>query len=46
MFRKPNPASGVPIYVQLKEQILHAIEIGTLLQALSSPEFVTWPSLW
>jgi GntR family transcriptional regulator len=30
VFRKPNPASGVPIYVQLKQQILHAIEIGAL----------------
>ncbi len=30
MFRKPNPASGVPIYVQLKEQIRHAIETGAL----------------
>lgn len=31
MFRKPNPASGVPIYVQLKEQIRHAIETGALM---------------
>lgn len=30
MFRKPNPSSGVPIYVQLKEQIRHAIETGAL----------------
>jgi len=30
VFRKPNPASGVPIYVQLKEQIQHAIETGAL----------------
>lgn len=30
MFRKPNPSSAVPIYVQLKEQILHAIETGAL----------------
>ena len=29
MFRKPNPSSGVPIYVQLKEQIRHAIETGS-----------------
>ncbi len=28
MLRKPNPSSGVPIYVQLKEQIRHAIETG------------------
>ena len=27
---KPNPSSGVPIYVQLKEQIRHAVEIGVL----------------
>ena len=31
MFRKPNPSSGVPIYVQLKEQIRHAIETGALI---------------
>ena len=31
MFRKPNPSSGVPIYVQLKEQIRHAVETGALL---------------
>jgi len=30
VFRKPNPSSGVPIYVQLKEQIRHAIETGGL----------------
>ena len=30
MFRKPNPSLGVPIYLQLKEQILHAIETGAL----------------
>ena len=31
MFRKPNPSSGVPIYVQLKEQVRHAIETGALV---------------
>jgi GntR family transcriptional regulator len=30
VLRKPNPSSGVPIYVQLKEQIRHAIETGAL----------------
>jgi GntR family transcriptional regulator len=30
VFRKPNPSSGVPIYVQLKEQIRHAIETASL----------------
>lgn len=30
VFRKPNPTSGVPIYVQLKEQVRHAIETGAL----------------
>jgi GntR family transcriptional regulator len=30
VFRRPNPSSGVPIYVQLKEQIRHAIETGAL----------------
>src|ERR1700738_2375285 len=31
VLRKPNPSSGVPIYVQLKEQIRHGIETGALL---------------
>lgn len=30
LFLKPNPASGVPIYLQLKEQIRHAVETGAL----------------
>ena len=30
MFVKPNPASGMPIYLQLMEQIKHAIETGAL----------------
>ncbi len=30
LFLKPNPASGVPIYLQLKEQIRHACETGAL----------------
>ena len=30
MFTRPNPASGVPIYLQLMRQITYAIEIGTL----------------
>lgn len=30
MFNKPNPASGVPIYLQVMEQIKHATETGAL----------------
>lgn len=30
MFIKPNPSSGVPIYLQLMEQIKHGIETGSL----------------
>jgi GntR family transcriptional regulator len=30
MFFKPNPTSGVPIYVQLMEQVKHSIETGAL----------------
>jgi GntR family transcriptional regulator len=30
VFRKPNPTSGVPIYVQIEEQIRHLIETGAL----------------
>ena len=30
MILKPNPSLGVPIYLQLVEQVKHAIEIGAL----------------
>src|SRR6478735_4259707 len=30
MLLKPNPASGVPIYLQLMEQVKHAVETGLL----------------
>lgn len=30
MFSKPNTSSGVPIYIQLIEQIKHAVETGAL----------------
>jgi GntR family transcriptional regulator len=30
MIVKPNPSSGVPIYLQLMEQVKHAIESGAL----------------
>lgn len=30
MLFKPNPTSGIPIYVQLMEQIRHAVETGAL----------------
>jgi GntR family transcriptional regulator len=30
MFNKPNPSSGVPIYLQVMGQIKHAIETGAL----------------
>ena len=30
MFFKPNTASGVPVYVQLMEQVKHFIETGAL----------------
>jgi GntR family transcriptional regulator len=30
MLFRPNPASGVPIYLQLMEQIRHGIETGAL----------------
>jgi len=29
-FLKPNPSSGVPIYLQLMEQVKHAVETGAL----------------
>ena len=30
MFIRPNPSSGVPIYLQLMEQVKHSIETGAL----------------
>jgi GntR family transcriptional regulator len=30
MLFKPNPSSGVPIYLQLMDQVKHAIETGAL----------------
>jgi GntR family transcriptional regulator len=30
MLFRPNPASGVPIYLQLMEQVRHAVETGAL----------------
>ena len=30
MLLRPNPSSGVPIYLQLMEQVQHAIETGAL----------------
>jgi len=30
MLFRPNPASGVPIYLQLIEQVKHAVETGAL----------------
>jgi len=30
MFVRPNPSSGVPIYLQIMEQVKHAIETGAL----------------
>jgi len=37
LFLKPNPASGVPIYLQFKEQIRHACETGALRPGDSLP---------
>src|SRR6266513_1802888 len=30
MLLKPNPSSGVPIYLQLMEQVKHSVETGAL----------------
>ena len=30
MFFKPNPSAPAPIYVQLMEQVRHAVEVGAL----------------
>ena len=37
MLLRPNPSSGVPIYLQLMEQVKHAIETGALRQGEQLP---------
>ena len=37
MLFRPNPSSGVPIYLQLMEQVKHAIETGALRQGDQLP---------
>jgi len=37
MLFKPNPGSGVPIYLQLMEQVKHAITTGALKQGEQLP---------
>jgi len=37
VFRKPNPSVATPIYVQLKDQILHSIETGALSPGAQLP---------
>src|SRR5207245_11803615 len=37
VFRKPNPGSGIPIYLQIEEQIRHAIETGALAAGTQLP---------
>ena len=37
MLFRPNPSSGVPIYLQLMEQVKHAIETGALRQGEQLP---------
>ena len=37
MLLRPNPASGVPIYLQLMEQVKHAIETGALRPGAQLP---------
>jgi GntR family transcriptional regulator len=37
LFARPNPASGVPIYVQIKQQLRHAIETQSLVAGAPLP---------
>ena len=37
MFFRPNTASGVPVYVQLMEQVKHAVETGALREGYQLP---------
>src|SRR5689334_1504948 len=37
MLLRPNPALGVPIYLQLMEQVKHAIETGALRRGEQLP---------
>jgi len=37
MLFRPNPGSGVPIYIQLMEQVRHAVETGALREGEQLP---------
>jgi GntR family transcriptional regulator len=37
MFTKPNQNSGIPLYIQVKEQIIHAIEKGAVKEGEQLP---------
>ena len=37
MLFRPNPGSGVPIYLQLMEQVRHAVETGALREGEQLP---------
>jgi GntR family transcriptional regulator len=41
MLMRLNPSSGVPIYLQIVEQIRHSIEIGTLVEGDQLPAIRT-----
>ena len=52
MLLRPNPSSGVPIYLQLMEQVKHAIETGALRPGEQLPGIraatvnVVWTPPW
>lgn len=45
MIIRLNTASTVPIYVQLRNQIVTGIGRGELKSVKSFPRYVSWPSM-
>ena len=46
MLFRPNPASGVPVYLQLIEQVKHAIDVGALSPGDQLPASGGLPRTW
>ena len=41
-----NPSSGIPLYLQLMEQVKHAVETGALRKAINSRPSAKSPRIW
>ena len=46
MLFRSNPGSAVPVYLQLIEQVKHAIDVGALVPGDQLPRSVKPPRSW